>query len=59
VLEISGRAIGAISTRLNVEDLDTDYMTTTAGHLMRTAHQISMDMGYQPLTMGQRLTGGG
>ena len=59
VLDISGRAIGAISTNLNVEDLDTDYMTTTAGHLMRTVHQISMDMGYQPLTMNQRLTGGG
>jgi DNA-binding IclR family transcriptional regulator len=59
VLEISGRAIGAISTRLNVEDLDTDYMTTTAGHLMRTAHQISMDMGYQPLKMNQKLSGGG
>jgi hypothetical protein len=48
--------MGAISTRLNVEDLDTDFMTTTAGHLMRTAHQISMDMGYQPVTMQQRLT---
>jgi DNA-binding IclR family transcriptional regulator len=59
VLEISGRAIGAISTRLNVEDLDTDYMTTTAGHLMRTAHQISMDMGYQPLKMNQKLSRGG
>lgn len=59
VLEISGRAIGSISTRLNVEDLDTDYMTTTAGHLMRTAHQISMDMGYQPLKMNQMLSGGG
>jgi len=59
VLEISGRAMGAISTRLNVEDLDTDLMTTTAGHLMRTAHQISMDMGYQPVTLKQTLTGRG
>ena len=57
VLDISGRAMGAISTRLNVEDLDTDYMTTTAEHLMRTAHQISMDIGYQPVNMNQRHTG--
>ena len=57
VLDISGRAMGAISTRLNVEDLDTDFMNATAGHLMRTAHQISMDMGYQPQAMNQRLTG--
>jgi DNA-binding IclR family transcriptional regulator len=59
VLDSSGRTMGAISTRLNVEDLDTDLMNATAGHLVRTAHQISMDMGYQPLTMNQRLTGGG
>lgn len=57
MLDISGRAMGAISTRLNVEDLDTDFMNATAGHLMRTAHQISMDMGYQPQAMNQRLTG--
>ena len=55
VLDIAGKTMGAISTRLNVEDLDTDLMNTTAGHLMRTAHQISMDMGYQPVTMGQKL----
>ena len=54
VLDISGRTMGAISTRLNVEDLDTDFKTTTASHLMRTAHQISMDMGYQPSAMKQK-----
>ena len=59
VLDISGMAIGAISTRLNFEDLDTNFMRSTASRLMRTAHQISMDMGYQPANVNQRLTGGG
>ena len=57
VLDITGKTAGAISTRLNVEDLDTDSMKSTASRLMRTAHQISMDMGYQPQAMNQRLTG--
>ena len=59
VLDIAGETMGAISTRLNVEDLDTDFMNATAGRLMRTAHQISMDMGYQPVNLNQRLTRGG
>jgi DNA-binding IclR family transcriptional regulator len=59
VWDFSGMTIGAISTRLNAGDLDTDFMTTAAGQLMRTAHQISMDMGYQPAAVNQKLTGNG
>jgi DNA-binding IclR family transcriptional regulator len=56
VLDNSGRTMGAISTHLKVEDLDTDFMNTTAGRLIRAAHQLSMDMGYQPVTMDQGFT---
>ena len=56
VLNAGGRVIGSISASLNAEDLETDVLNTTAGHLMRTAHQISLDTGYQPMEMNKRLT---
>ncbi|MGD8294766.1 MAG: IclR family transcriptional regulator [Desulfobacterales bacterium] len=58
VMDISGMAVGAVSTRLNAGDLDTDFMMTAAGELMRTAHQLSVDMGYQPVAENSWLSGG-
>jgi IclR family transcriptional regulator, KDG regulon repressor len=49
LLGAGGAVIGAISMRLGVEDLDTDFMTSAANELIRTAFQISVEMGYQPL----------
>ncbi len=57
VLDISGMAVGAVSTRLNAGDLDTNFMTMAAGQLMQTAQQISMDMGYQPAAENNGLSG--
>jgi hypothetical protein len=37
--------------RLGVEDLDTEFMTAAANDLVRTAFQISIEMGYQPVEM--------
>lgn len=49
LFEAGGGVVGAISIRLEVEDLDTDFMTTAANRLLRTAFQISIEMGYQPV----------
>jgi len=51
LFESGGRVVGAISMRLEVEDLDTDFMTTAANALVRTAFQISVEMGYQPMEL--------
>jgi DNA-binding IclR family transcriptional regulator len=59
VMDISGTAVGAVSTRLNAGDLDTDFMMTAAGELMRTAHQLSVDMGYQLAVENTWLSGSG
>ncbi len=58
VLTVGGQVAGSISARLNAEDLETDFFATAANHLMRTAHQISMDMGYQPMNTNQRISQG-
>jgi DNA-binding IclR family transcriptional regulator len=54
VLNAAGGVIASVSVRLNAEDLETYLVTTSANHLMRTAHQISMDIGYQPMDMQSR-----
>lgn len=46
-----GGVVGAVSMRLGVEDLDTEFMTAAANDLVRTAVQISIEMGYQPVEM--------
>ena len=46
-----GEIAGAISARLNNDEQDTEFMTTTAELLMATARQISLEMGYQPMDM--------
>ena len=51
VLTSGGEVAGAISARLNTEEQDTEFMTTIAEFLMATAHQISLEMGYQPMDM--------
>jgi DNA-binding IclR family transcriptional regulator len=51
VLSSGGGVAGAISASLNTEDQDTEFMTTVAELLMATAHQISLEMGYQPMDM--------
>ena len=56
VLSSAGRVIGSISASLNSEDLQTEVLPATASHLMRTAHQISLDIGYQPIEMNRRRT---
>ena len=51
VLSTGGEVAGAISTRLGVDELDTDFMKNAAVGLMRTANEISLEMGYQPMDM--------
>ena len=54
VLNAASGVVGSVSVRLKTEDLETDLVTTAASRLMRTAHQISMDMGYQPMELQSR-----
>ena len=51
VMMSGGEVAGAISTRLNTEEQDTELVTTIAALLMQTAHRISLEMGYQPMDM--------
>lgn len=51
LFEAGGGVVGAISLRLEIEDLDTEFMTTAANGLLQTAFQISAEMGYQPMEM--------
>ena len=51
---ISGKLEGAISIRLDLEDYDKEDLEEFAGPLHRTAYEISMNMGYQPIPMGMR-----
>lgn len=48
----SGKLEGAISIRLDLENYDKDNLEEFAGPLIRTAYEISMNMGYQPVPMG-------
>ena len=45
------QVVGAVSLRLDPENLDTDFLTSSAGKLVRTAQQISQDMGFVPVEM--------
>lgn len=49
VLEFGGEIAGAISTRLEIAEIGSEPMATTADSLMHAAHQISLEMGYQPI----------
>lgn len=51
VLSSCAEVAGAISTRLEINEFDTEFMITAADLLVRTAHQISLEMGYQPMDM--------
>jgi DNA-binding IclR family transcriptional regulator len=48
---ISGKLEGAISIRLDLEDYDKDNLDEFVGPLHRTAYEISMNMGYQPVPL--------
>jgi DNA-binding IclR family transcriptional regulator len=56
VLTTGSQIAGAISARLDPEELDTEFMTTAAELLMRAARQISLEMGYQPMNMTYSFT---
>lgn len=49
VRSYSGDVAGAVSMRLNPEDLNDDLIENTSSKLLRTTHNISLDLGYQPL----------
>ena len=51
VLGSGGDVAGAISSRLDSDELDTEFMSKTADLLVQAANQISMDMGYQPMNL--------
>ena len=51
VLASGSQMAGAISARLDPEEQGTELMMTAADLLMRTARQISLEMGYQPMNM--------
>jgi DNA-binding IclR family transcriptional regulator len=51
IMGISGKLEGAISIRLDLEDYDEDSLEEFAGPLLRTAYEVSMNMGYQPVPM--------
>ena len=46
---LGNQVAGAVSARLDPKEQDTEFMTTVADLLMRTAYQISLEMGYQPM----------
>jgi DNA-binding IclR family transcriptional regulator len=48
----SGKLAGGISIRLDFEDFDKENLEEFAGPLLRTAYDISMNMGYQPVPIG-------
>ena len=48
------QVVGAVSLRLDPENIDTELMFNTAGKLVRTAQQISQDMGFVPVEMRRK-----
>jgi len=55
VLKTGGEVAGAISTRLESEELNSEFMYHASELLMQAAYQISLEMGYQPMDIAHGL----
>jgi DNA-binding IclR family transcriptional regulator len=51
VMGASGKIEGAISIRLDLVDYDKDSLEEFAGPLLRTAYEVSLNMGFRPIPM--------